>query len=40
MLAVAFHTELAGDDRVHELFLQCARAYAAAGGVQANAPRG
>jgi 5'-phosphate synthase pdxT subunit len=39
MLAVAFHTELAGDDRVHELFLQWARAYAAAGGVQANAPR-
>ena len=30
-LAVAFHSELAGDDRVHELFVHWARAYA--GGV-------
>jgi pyridoxal 5'-phosphate synthase pdxT subunit len=29
MLAVAFHSELADDDRVHELFVQSARAYAA-----------
>jgi pyridoxal 5'-phosphate synthase pdxT subunit len=29
VLAVAFHSELAGDDRVHDLFLDRARAYAA-----------
>jgi pyridoxal 5'-phosphate synthase pdxT subunit len=29
MLAVAFHSELADDDRVHERFVQSARAYAA-----------
>jgi pyridoxal 5'-phosphate synthase pdxT subunit len=40
MLAVAFHSELTGDDRVHELLVQWARAHAAAGGVQANAPSG
>ena len=28
MLAVAFHTELAGDDRLHELFLQSALGHA------------
>jgi pyridoxal 5'-phosphate synthase pdxT subunit len=40
-LAVAFHSELARDDRVHELFLRWARAYAAERGVRANtAPYG
>ena len=29
MLAVAFHSELAGDDRVHLMFLQRARSFAA-----------
>jgi 5'-phosphate synthase pdxT subunit len=29
MLAVAFHSELAGDDRVHLMFLRWARAFAA-----------
>jgi len=28
MLAVAFHSELSGDDRVHRLFLEDVRAYA------------
>ena len=27
MLAIAFHTEISGDDRVHELFLQWAREF-------------
>jgi pyridoxal 5'-phosphate synthase pdxT subunit len=31
-LAVAFHSELGDDDRVHALFLQWARAHARAGG--------
>jgi len=29
LLAVAFHTELAGDDRVHGLFLQSASSFRA-----------
>jgi 5'-phosphate synthase pdxT subunit len=40
MLAVAFHSELADDDRVHELFLQWARAYAADAGARVNASHG
>ena len=28
VLAVAFHSELSGDDRVHRLFLEDVRAYA------------
>ncbi|TMK99748.1 MAG: pyridoxal 5'-phosphate synthase glutaminase subunit PdxT [Actinobacteria bacterium] len=32
VLAVAFHSELADDDRLHRLFLGWARAYARAGG--------
>jgi glutamine amidotransferase PdxT len=28
MLAVAFHSELSGDDRVHELLLDWAREFA------------
>jgi pyridoxal 5'-phosphate synthase pdxT subunit len=34
MLAVAFHSELAGDDRVHLMFLRWARAFAAAASSQ------
>jgi pyridoxal 5'-phosphate synthase pdxT subunit len=32
LLAVAFHSELSGDDRVHELLLESARRFAAARG--------
>ncbi|HEV2974490.1 MAG TPA: pyridoxal 5'-phosphate synthase glutaminase subunit PdxT [Solirubrobacteraceae bacterium] len=32
MLAVAFHSELAGDDRLHELLLDWAREFAAVAG--------
>jgi 5'-phosphate synthase pdxT subunit len=38
MLAVGFHSELAEDDRVHELFVEWARAYAASRR-QAGAPQ-